>query len=74
MAGQPTKFCSSANFEPPPHLLLPSLLLGLLPAPGRAQKSANYHVVGNVQGLAENAKVYQINGTKLRAIDSAAVR
>ena len=74
MAGQPTKFCSSANFEPPPHLLLPNLLLGLLPAPGHTQKSDSYRVIGDVQGLAENAKVYQINGGELRAIDSAAVR
>ena len=55
-------------------LLLPSLLLGLLPAPGRAQTPASYRVVGDVRGLAENAKVYLINGAEMRTIDSAAVR
>lgn len=55
-------------------LLLPSLMLGLLPALSRAQAPASYRVVGDVRGLADNAKVYLINGGERRTIDSAAVR
>lgn len=54
--------------------LLPLLPALLLPVFSQAQAVAGYEVVGHLAGLADNTKLYLIDGSQRKRIDSATVQ
>ncbi|MDO7885910.1 DUF4369 domain-containing protein [Hymenobacter cheonanensis] len=55
-------------------LALLFLPLALLPLAGRAQPGAGYEITGQITGLADGARLYLIDGSQRRRIDSATVQ